>query len=276
MQSKEVAYLGPVGTYSHLVAQKRFGRNSTLIPQTTVHDICLYVSRKSSRYGLVPIENSSGGAIYETVDILMANKPKVHIEEEVTLNVKLALLGRKNEKIQKLYSHFAPLEHCDSWIRKTLPGIQKQVVTSTAVAALRAASETNGAALGNRKLASYYHLDILKYPVETDVPNITTFLVIRGNNRKTIKPDKTTVAARLPNKPGALCSFLEIFRDENVNLSRLISRPIRGCHRQYAFLVDLDGGMNLSNVKRAITAAGKTCDELRVVGSFPTGRKYNS
>jgi prephenate dehydratase len=276
MSKIEVAYLGPKGTYSHLVAEKRFGIKTDQVPLTTVHDICSYVSKKPSRRGIVPIENSSGGAIYETVDILLANDPPIHIEEELSLNVKLALLGKKNSKIKTLYSHFAPLEHCAPWIRKNLPCVARKVVTSTAVAAQRAADEDNSGSLGSRKLAQIYKLDILKYPVEVDIPNITTFLVISGRRFNPTGKSKTTVAIKLPNKPGSLCDFLDKFRAENVNLSRLISRPIRGCPKEYAFLVDLEGSISLPKVKRALAAAKQTCAELRIVGSFPALRSYKS
>ncbi|OVE76258.1 hypothetical protein BVX97_01750 [bacterium E08(2017)] len=274
----DIAYLGPVGTYSHLVAQKRFGSkaNVRLVPMPTIYDICAYTSGKDNRYGIVPIENSSGGAIYETVDILLANKPRVHLLEEITLKVNLALLGHKHEKIQKLYSHFAPMEHCADWIKKNLPRAQKEVVTSTAVAALNAASHNNAAALGSRKLAGYYYLEVLKYPVESDVPNLTNFLVLSGKKKNTVKPTKTTLAVHLPNKPGSLCSFLECFRDNNVNLSRLISRPIRGSHKQYAFLVDIEGASSNANVKKAMIQAQKVSEAIRTVGSYPCSKKYNS
>lgn len=276
MPAKEIAYLGPVGTYSHLLAEKRFGKKSRLVPMPTIHDICSHISGHANRYGIVPIENSSGGAIYETVDILLANKPRININEEIALNVKLALLGHEYEKIQTLYSHFAPLEHCASWIRKNLPRTQKTIVTSTAVAALRAASESNAAALGSRRLAKFYYLNVLKYPVESDIPNITTFLIISGRKKKVVNARKTTLAAKLPNKPGSLCTFLEKFRDNGVNLSRLISRPIPGSHKEYAFLVDLEGGANTAKVKRALSEARKTCVHLRTVGSYPAGRRYGS
>lgn len=277
MSTHKIAYLGPVGTYSHLVAEKRFGRKAQLIPMSTIYDVCSLVARKPGVMGIVPIENSSGGAIYETVDILMANKPKVQIDEEISLNVKLALLGRKDIKIRTLYSHFAPLEHCAGWIKKNLPRAQKQVVSSTAAAALRAASESNAAALGNRKLASLYYLDILKYPVEMDIPNITTFLVLSNQyGKKNPGANKTTVAVRLPNKPGSLCTFLDKFRSEEVNLSRIISRPIRGSHKEYAFLVDLEGSTSSINVKRALESARKVCVTLRVAGAYPCARRYQS
>ncbi|MFC1453430.1 prephenate dehydratase [Verrucomicrobiota bacterium] len=276
MSETEVAYLGPQGTYSHLVAEKVFGRQCTMMPFSTITDVCAHVARNRDRRGIVPIENSSGGAIYETVDILLGNKPRVCIGEEVTLKVNLALLGRKGEKIGILYSHFAPLEHCTTWLKRRLPHVEKQVVSSTAVAARRAFVDSNAAALGHRKLAKLCNLDVLEYPVEADVPNITMFLSIGGGNRILPEGTKTTLAVNLPNKPGALCTFLEAFRSEDVNLSRIISRPIRGCPREYAFLVDIEGHARAPRSRRALAAARKVSAELRLVGCYPRRRPFSS
>lgn len=276
MPTKEIAYLGPRGTYSHLVAKKWFGHGPRMLPFPTVSDICTYVAGKSHRHGIVPIENSSGGAIYETVDILLAGKPLIHIDVELSLKVNLALIGRKEEPVKALYSHFAPLEHAAGWIRKNLPGVDKRVVTSTAAAAVRAAGEMNAAAIGSRKLAAVYALDVLAYPIAADIPNVTVFYAISGTRRAPVKPAKSTLAVNLPNEPGSLCSFLEAFRNEGVNLSRLISRPIRGCPREYAFLVDLIGGKADGAVKRALREARKTAVSIRMVGSYPTHRPYTS
>jgi len=276
MALTEVAYLGPMGTYSHLVAEKRFGRKCRLVPFPSILQVCTYVSKKASRRGIIPIENSSGGTIYETIDILMANQPKVYIAEELSLDVKLALLGRRNEKIQTLYTHFAPLEHCTHWLQKNLPHVQKRVVSSTAMAARHASDETGSVAIGNRRLASLNGLNVLKYPIATEVPNITMFLSIAG--QKVLMPGrkKTTIMAKLPNTPGSLCNFLDTFRSQDVNLSRILSRPIRGCPREYAFVVDIQGSPNEPRVKKALLLARKVCVELRVIGTYPTRRPYRS
>ncbi len=272
----EVAYLGPEGTYSHLVAEKRFGPAARYVAMPTILDVCTHVARRPGRRGIIPIENSSGGAIHETVDILLAQKPRVVIEEELSLEVRLALLGHRGEKIKNLYSHFAPLDHCATWIRKNLPAVTRHVVTSTAAAAQQAHAEPGAAALGSRRLAALYDLDLLVFPVEADVPNLTAFLAIgalpHGNDRRF----KTTLAAKLPNHPGALCTFLETFRTESVNLSRIISRPIRGSPREYAFMVDIDGAPRTPRLKRALAAAKKTCVELRQVGAYPLHKAYKS
>jgi chorismate mutase / prephenate dehydratase len=276
MSSQEVAYLGPEGTYSHLVAEKRFGAGRRLVPLPTIQEVCLFVAEKSSRRGIVPIENSSGGAIYETVDILMANHPPVCVVEEISLNVRLALLGHKGEKIKTLYSHFAPLEHCTTWLGRNLPHVERHVVNSTAMAAQMASGDRHSAAIGSRRSATLWGLDVIEYPLQADVPNITVFLAIGG--RRTLQPSssKISLAVKLLNQPGALCTFLETFRNEGVNLSRLISRPIRGCPGQYAFMVDVEGSPMQPHVKWAMGHARKASSELRIIGAYPLHEPFTS
>lgn len=273
----KIAYLGPYGTYSHQVAEKRFGSKAELVPMPSVLDVCRFVAGHDGRRGVIPIENSSGGAIYETVDILLLNRPRIYIQEELSLDVKLALLGRPGEKIRKLYSHFVPIEHCAPWIAKNLPRVQKGVVASTAMAAERAGAEPGAAALGSRKLAGLYGLKVLEYPVEADIPNVTTFLSITGKSRCVTGPNmKSTLAVKLPNIPGSLWTFLDAFRRNGINLSRIISRPIRGCPREYAFLVDVQGVASTGNLKAALALARETSVSIRICGSFPCRASYKS
>lgn len=276
MPRKDVAYLGPPGTYSELVARKQFGAKNNFVPLPSIHDVCSYVAKDPARRGIVPIENSSGGAIYEMVDILLANRPRVHVLEEISLNVRLALLGRKGERVKTLYSHFVPLDHCNSWLKKHLPRVDKESVPSTAMAAQRAWQQPHAAALGNRELAKVWNLDVIEYPIATDEPNITVFLAIGGKIKTQPRANKMTLAVQLLNEPGSLCTFLECFRNEDVNLSRLLSRPMRGCPQQYIFLVDIQGNPAEANVKRALSAARKASSKLRVVGAYPSGKLYNS
>jgi chorismate mutase / prephenate dehydratase len=271
-----VAFLGPMGTYSHLVARKRFGAKARMIALPTILDVCAYVAAHRGAQGVVPIENSSGGAIYETVDILLTDTPRIFITQELSLEVRLALLGHRSAAIETLYSHFAPMEHCSAWLRKHLPHAARHTEASTASAAERVAADPHGAALGSRLLAKLYDLDVLTFPVEAEVPNITTFLVIQGTQPPARKGAKTTLAVQLRNEPGSLYRFLGTFATAGVNLSRLISRPIRGLHRQYAFLVDMEGGVHRPAVEHAIDAARRVSDMLRVCGSYPCNKRYTS
>lgn len=265
----EVAYLGPEGTYSHQVAAKRYGRTAKLVPCPSIVDVFAYAARKPSRHAVVPIENSSGGTVYETVDVLLSGKYDLQIEEELDAHVKLALIGCKGEEIRVLYSHFAPLIHSDTWLRRHLPGAQRREVPSTAIAAREAARERHSAAIGSRQAAKLYGLDVLSYPVEQDIPNVTQFYALAKRCRRLAGERKTSLAVHLPNTPGSLCSFLEPFRVNRVNLSRIISRPIPGRPSEYAFYVDLDGTPKEPRVRLAMEHAEGTGAQLRMLGHYP-------
>ena len=275
MKNTTITFLGPTGTYSHLVATKRFA-GCRMLPQDGILDVCDYVAHHPRAYGVVPIENSSGGTINETVDMLLDDHLPIYIQEEISLHVQLALLGKRGKPIHRLYSHFVPLEHCAPWIHKNLPGVHKQECESTAAAAARAADDPEGAALCSRFLAKRFHLDLLEFPVESSTPNITTFVVIASKPARLPRIRKTTLALRLPNTPGSLYRFLGTLQAENINLSRLVSRPIRGRRQEYAFLVDLDADAKSAPVQRALAAAQVEATSLRICGTFPAHRAYRS
>ncbi len=271
-----VAYLGPEGTYSHMVAARRFGQDALLVPQPSIIDACAFAAEDPSRHCVVPVENSSGGPITETVDLLISNRFNLAIEECLYLNVKLALLGRKGQEIKKVYSHAVPLIHCDTWLRREMPSVKKTVVSSTSEAARLAASEKDAVAIASLGSAAIYKLDALIYPIEQDVPNITQFYSLRleparlaGKNRK------TTIAAELLNDPGSLYDFLEPFKLDKINLSRIISRPVYGKPHEYAFYVDVDGDMVEPRMRSAIAKVSKACATLRVVSSYPVRKPYD-
>lgn len=275
MTKQTVAFLGPLGTYSHLVARKRFA-GSTMIPMSGILDVCTFVSKNKDTLGVIPIENSSGGTINETVDILLDNRPAIHIIEELSLDVKLALLGHKGFPVKRLFSHFVPLAHSSDWIAKHLKGVEKREAPSTAAATELASADLHAASLASRNLATQFGLDILHFPVATETPNITSFVVISHKKQDLPRSAKTTLAIRLQNRPGSLFRLLGVLDHEGINLSRLVSRPIRGSLQEYAFLVDLDGAATSPKVAGALRAAAQQCVSMRICGSYPCHKAYNS
>jgi chorismate mutase / prephenate dehydratase len=273
---KEVGYLGPEGTYSHIIALKHFGNKVKLIPLPSIIDVCNFASEDEYRRGLVPVENSSGGPIAETLDILIYNSCNLAIEESVKLRVKLALLGRKNETIKKVYSHSVPLFHCREWLRNKYPEAVKVTVSSTAAAAKQAAEENNSAAIASINSADLYNLDVLVHPIQQEIPNQTQFYSLA------LKPDvplrgkiKTSVSAFVKDTPGSLYEFLEPFKLEKVNMSRIISRPIYGKPSEYAFYVDIDGDVNDPQIKKTVEKISKACETCRIISSYPENKVYN-
>lgn len=273
---RSVGYLGPEGTFSHLVARKHFGATARLVPCPAIYDVFAHVLGGPGRLGVVPIENSSGGTIYETIDGLVEHAGRLHIREELSLNVKLALLGHKRQRVTDVYSHFVPLKHCSAWLRKRLPGVTAHPIASTAKAAELAAATPTAAALGTRDAARRYNLDILQFPVETDAPNITEFLVIGTSDRPEPRSTKTSLLVMLENRPGSLFDFLSAFKNSDVNLTRLLSRPIIGQPKSYLFVVDLQGTPAQPSVKAALHAAQRAAAKLVRLGVYPVRKMYAS
>ncbi len=278
MASKpSIGYLGPEGTFAHLAVQRRFGKGRRLVPLPTVKEVFDFVLRGGKAdMGIVPIENSSGGTIYDTVDRLVDHRYPLFIQESLSINVRLALLGRNREKIRVIYSHFVPLYHCEKWLHRHFPKAELRETSSTAKAVKAAAEEEGAAAIGNQQAGEIYQLKILEYPIEQDVPNVTQFFVLGHRSLIPRDASRSTMIVALPNQPGALVDFLEPFRDAGINLSRIISRPVSGHPNTYVFLVDLVGKGNDPAVKKALTQAHKVSESIRSLGSYPVREPYES
>ena len=273
---KKVAYLGPEGTYSHIISKKHFSGNVEMIGMPSIIDVCDFAAESPGHRGLVPVENSSGGPIAETIDILLYNTHKLAIEESMRLCVQLALLGNKGENIEKIYSHSVPLFHCREWLREKFPNAVKIPVSSTAQAAKMAKDEKNVAAIGSLDSALLYELDVLRHPIVQDIPNQTQFYTLCQ------KPDiplrgkvKTSIVGFVANTPGSLYDFLEPFKLCRVNMSRIISRPIYGKPTEYAFYVDIDGGQDIPGFEEAVMRISKACSTFRIISSYPENILYN-
>lgn len=277
MNIKELAYLGPAGTYTQQIAEMRFGNNIKMIPASSIFDACEHVKNVKDSYAVIPIENSSGGSITTTIDILL-NDPQLTLIESMTLVVRLALLGKEKREIKDLYSHFAPFKHCATWINKNFPNAKCHEVSSTAEAAVRVKKLDNSAVLGSKRLADIYDLDLLEFPIQQDIVNETEFIVITScdTRKKNREGNMSSLAVELKNGPGSLCSFLIPFRDYDVNLTRIISRPVYGVPSEYAFYIDIKGNQDDKYVKQALSLAKKHCDLLRVIGSYSYSEKFYS
>ncbi len=274
MQS--VAYLGPEGTFSHLIARKRFGSNAKLVPCAGIFELFQFARSKRDHLAIVPVENSSGGTIYETIDQLVENANRLHIQEELSLNVKLALLGHRGTIAREIYSHFVPLHHAQTWLRQNHPGLKVHKVASTALAAERAAQNPHALALGTRDAAKRYGLDILHFPVETRVPNITQFLLIGSAEAPAARSSKTSLLVMLDNRPGSLFDFLGAFKDSDVNLTRLLSRPIIGQPKAYLFVVDIQGTPTQPAIQKALRRAKAAATKMISLGVYPVRKMYSS
>lgn len=266
-----IAYLGPEGSFAHHVAKQRFG-DTDLRPFRGIPEVFAFINSESRGRAVVPIENSTGGTIMPTVDGLIDNA--LFVQEELSLDVKLALIGRKDVPIQVVYSHFAPLQHCEKWLHAHYPDARLVATPSTSGAAQLAAREEGSAAIGPVENAQAHRLDILHYPIESHIPNVTQFFVIAHSPVVSEESTKTSLVVALKDVPGSLCLFLEPFKEHGVSLKRIQSRPIIGQPNTYVFFVEIEGAEQERTVNKALIAARTVSDSIKSLGSYPVRSRY--
>lgn len=271
-----IACLGPEGSFSHLITQQRFPGVPVRL-MGSIGEVFDLLGGEPGALGIVPIENSSGGFIIDTVDRLVDERCPLRIQEELTLDVKLALLGRTGNSVHTIHSHAMPFFHCDDWLKTHHPDARRVVEPSTAKAAEKAATLANAAAIGPRQNAQRHSLDILHFPIAGEVPNITQFFLIgHAENPASAAHNRTALVVELPDKPGSLCRFLTPLSEAGINMKRLESRPIRGRPNQYRFYIEIEGSPADERVRRALERTRADGAVIRSVGSYHSGRLFES
>ena len=273
----EVFYLGPEGTFSHILARKRFGAGPRLSACPTIEAVFDGVLASAGSLGLVPIENSSGGTVYDSADLLIRHAGRVFIREELALDVRIALLGHDQKNITTIFSHFVQLKHHAEWLKARYPRARLRPVASTAVAAQKAAAARHAAALASPGAAGVYGLKVLETPAVRQTVNVTHFFVIAAaGTGNPAGVEKTGLVAALPNICGSLHRFLGPFARQQVSLSRIVSRPVPGQPQTYVFFLEIEGGPREARVVRALERAGARTETLTSLGTYPAGRRYKS
>ena len=281
MPPQVVSYLGPEETYSHGVARRRFpAQGAVLVPCPDIRRVFDHVISRESRYGIVPIENSSGGTIEPTLDVLVDPDfplAQIAILEQLSLDVKLALLARPDaDAIGKIYSHPAPLAHCRDWLRARFPDAELCQTASTAAAAAQASREKGTAAIANVTAAEKHGLAVLHHPVAPEDLNVTQFFLLGGREDRSARCAKTSMTIEVEDRVGGLADLLQCFAGQGVNLTRIVSRVVRGRPGKYVFLIEINGAPGAAKVDAALKAAEAASDSLRNLGSYPVARTYSS
>lgn len=263
-----VGYLGPPGTFSHLAARRKFGASIEYDNLTSIPAVFEQVSRGHVDLGVVPIENSTEGAVGDTLDSFLDSP--VRVCAEVLVGVHHNLLSNDPvDTIQRVYSHPQPLGQCRHWLTAQLPQAERIIASSTTSAAEQAARESGSAAIASMLAADLYGLKVAFANIEDNPNNTTRFFIIGKQASKPTGDDKTSIMFTTEHAPGALTAVLDVFRDHGLNLTHIDKRPSKRVNWEYYFFIDVEGHADEPKVEAAIAEATKHCIQLTVLGSFP-------
>jgi chorismate mutase/prephenate dehydratase len=264
-----IAFLGPLGTFSESAATKHFGHAAHLLPQVSIDDVFREVEAGHAHYAVVPVENSTEGAIGRTMDLLLTTPLKICGEVVVRVHQNLMSNETSLDTITKVYSHAQSLAQCHEWLNRMLPRAQRVSVGSNAQAAQLAAAESGTAAIAGEAAAARYKLPKLAENIEDEPNNTTRFLILGKHDAAVSGRDKTSLIMSAPNRTGALHELLRPLSQAGVSMCRLESRPARNALWEYVFYVDIEGHHDDPAIKAALEQLAGYAAYLKVLGSYP-------
>jgi len=267
-----VACLGPKGTFSEEAVVKHFGSQTPATLCGSIDEVFRAVEAGSVGYGVVPVENSTEGAVGRTLDNLLSTP--LRICGEVVLPVHQNLLSRAATiaAVTRIYSHAQSLAQCSRWLNQNCPRAELVPVASNAEAA-RMAAEADTAAIAGRSAAELYGLPVLAANIEDEPNNTTRFAVIARQEVPPSGNDKTSLVMSIRNIPGAIHELLTPLARCGVSMTRLESRPSRTGLWEYVFFVDLEGHQTEDKVARALDEMRGIAAFLKILGSYPVAAK---
>lgn len=263
-----VAFLGPSATFTHQAARTRFGGSVEYSPCETISDVFAAVERRAASYGVVPIENSTDGAVTHTLDEFTNTPLKICAEVYLPISHNLMAAGPKSS-LRRVYSKPEVFGQCRRWLHENLPGVELLSASSTARAAELAAKEEGTGAIASDLAADLYGLKILARDIQDMGGNTTRFLVIAQNYGPPTGKDKTSIFFAVKHKVGALYSSLETFKAYNINMTKIESRPSKTKAWEYYFFVDIEGHADDPQVKKALEEMSEHCTLMTILGAYP-------
>jgi chorismate mutase/prephenate dehydratase len=268
-----VAYLGPAGTYSERAARAQFGASAELLAVASIPEVFRAVERGEARLGIVPIENSTEGMVGATLDALAATPLRIVAERELAVRHALLARTRKLSEVRRVVSHPQSLAQCRDWLARHLPGVPTREVASNAAAAAIAARSRTTAAIAGRDAATRYRLEVLADNIQDLPRNVTRFVVLGEPGAAAERGiDKASVLFSVRNEPGQLFRALRPLAQNEIDLCKLESRPMRGRPWEYLFFVDFRGDVDSPRVKRAMAAMERGCLWFKVLGAYAEAR----
>jgi len=276
---KKLGYLGPPGTFSHTAAMQYAAENDFLpVCCSRLETVFRQIQTGLMDVGVVPAENSTGGSVGETLDLLSA-VDGIYITGELMLPVHQHLLvrpGVKLQEIKKVYSHPQALSQCRRMLQAQLPEVPVTETASTAAAALMVSGSSRPlvAAVGSVSAAENYGLEVLLSDIQDNgVNNVTRFLVLGREKVVTSNPARTSLVLAVKDRPGALYHILREFAMRKINLTRIESRPAGNKLGDYIFFIDFLGLDDEPAVQAAIAEIGEFVLWNRLLGSYPVYRE---
>jgi len=265
-----VGFYGVTGSFSEQALKEYFGEKVDTKAISEFEDIFLELKYGKINYGVIPIENSSTGAISEVYDLL--NKYDFYITGEKYLKISQNLMGIKGstlDNIKEVYSHPQGIEQSMEFLKgykqwKLVP----YKSTATSAELVKDRNDKTIAAIASSKAAEIFGLEILQKNVNSNATNMTRFVIIGKDMESTTSSNKTSLVLSTTHKAGSLYHVLRHFAQNDINLMKIESRPIKDKPWEYFFYIDFEGNIDEDKIVSAIELIKKNSRYFKVLGNY--------
>ena len=269
-QDTRIAYYGEAGSYTEQAMLEYFNNKGMSIAMETFEEVMKALKEGRADYGVLPIENSSTGTLSDIFDLLAEYDNYIIGEHVVPIDHNLwGLPGADISGIRRVYSHPQALLQCSDFLKKH-PYMERIQSGSTASCARRILQDNDitQAAIASKRAGEVYGLKLLKASIHNAEHNRTRFIIISSSKKYLPQASRISVCFVLPHRSGALYHILSHFIHNNVNLTRIESRPTKEEAFSYRFFVEFEGSLDNSQVKNALYSIGQEALELKVLGCY--------
>ena len=268
-QEIRVAYLGPAGSFSEQAAFEYMGQEITGVPCPDFDEVFRRLEADGADVGIVPVENSTEGAVNRTLDLLLHTP--LRIVGEHTLLIRHCLLTQTGsmQGVTRILAHPQALAQCQHWLGMNQPQLVREPVASNAEAARIASLDPTVAAIASDEAARAWQLQPVAQGIQDDPTNRTRFLAVSKIETLPSGVDKTSLILAVPNEAGAVYKMLAPLADNGVSMYRFESRPARTGQWEYYFYVDIEGHRLDAPVAKALSELQARCAFFKLLGSYP-------
>ncbi len=266
-----VSFQGERGAYSEAAARSFFNEQIEIIPQTTFAEVLESASSDKTQYAVLPVENSLEGSVGESYDLLYSTS--LNATGEIYHRIEHCLIGTGNiDEIDTVYSHPQALGQCRKFIEehnmKTIPAYD----TAGSVKMVKELNKGNCACIASKEAAEIYKTPIILDNIANNLNNYTRFLILSKENNSETGNDKTSIIFSIKHEPGSLYRIIENFNKNNVNLTKIESRPTKSNTWEYNFYVDFEGHQNNSKILEMLEKIKQETLFMKILGSYPSAK----
>ena len=266
-----VSFQGERGAYSEAAARSFFDEGIETVPLTTFTEVLENTSKDKTQYAILPVENSLEGSVGESYDLLYSTS--LNATGETYHRIEHCLIGTgKIDEVDTVYSHPQALGQCRNFIdkhnMKTIPSYD----TAGSVQIIKKLNKKNCAGIASETAASIYNMPIITENIANNQNNYTRFLILSKKKSIETGNDKTSIIFSIKHEPGSLYRIIENFHKNNVNLTKIESRPTKENIWEYNFYVDFEGHEKNPEISKMINKIKQETLFMKVLGSYPSAK----